>query len=357
MKTFFGILLLFVLFACKKSAAPVPPPDTKKEFIQGQMLAGAEYSRQKGGAAVLIMQNGQIVFENYHNNANENTPTHIQSGTKAFFAAVVALAIQDGYITSYDENVSETITEWQNTTLHPGKSLITIRHLVSLTSGLSQDLDYIEGANPLASDIYSYVVNNLRVVSTPGTRFQYGPSHYYAFGVFLKRKLQKAGINQDPLQYLETRILQKLGVNYTNWVHDQAGNPHIPNGCYLTPRNWVKFGQFLLQKGKWNNQQLIAESFVNDLFVPKANNTGYGVFLWLNQQGGDPTSAGVPMAPAGSLGGFIYYAGYTDIIGGLGAGKNRLYIIPSLNAVIVRQSLDDTAAFSDNDFLELVLPK
>lgn len=356
-KRLLDLLLLTLLFSCKKSADPVPPVNNKKEFNQAQMTAAAAYSSQKGGSSVLVMKDGQLIFENYHNNANENTSTHIQSGTKGFFAAVVALAIQEGYISSYDENVSQTITEWQNTTLHPGKSLITVRHLVSLNSGLSQDLDYIQGTNPLVPNIYDYVVNNLRIVAAPGTRFQYGPSHYYAFGVFLKRKLQNAGVQQDPLQYLSSRLLQKIGVSYTSWVHDQAGNPNIPNGCYITSRNWIKFGQLLLQKGKWNNEQIIQENLVNNLFVPKAANTGHGVFLWLNQQGGDPSSAGVPMAPAGSEGGFMYHSGYTDIIAALGAGKNRMYIIPSLNAVIVRQTLGDSADFSDNDFLDLILPK
>ncbi|GET28500.1 hypothetical protein SD074_07020 [Prolixibacter sp. SD074] len=51
----------------------------------------------------------------------------------------------------------------------------------------------------------------------------------------------------------------------------------------------------------------------------------------------------------------LYYT-YEDIIGCLGAGKNRMYIIPSLNAVIVRQAIEDTGDFNDNDFLKLLLP-
>jgi CubicO group peptidase (beta-lactamase class C family) len=353
------VLLLFttVLTACTKSKTEDDPSNQQKKFSQQQLQSAANYSQQKGGSGVLVMQDGQIVFESYHNGADQNTATHIQSGTKGFFAAVAALALQEGLITSYEENVSETITEWQNVSLHPGKKQIRVKHLVSLSSGLSQDLDYIWGENPLAPNIYDYVVHNLSLVSAPGSHFQYGPSHFYVFGVLLKRKLQKAGINQDPLQYLTSKILQPIGVSYSNWVHDQAGNPHLPNGCYITPRNWSKFGQLLLQKGKWNNQQLIGENFVKELFLPKGGNSGYGTFFWLNNQGGDAGLSGAPPAPAGSTGGFIYYAGYTDIIGSLGAGKNRLYIIPSLNAVIVRQTLGDTAEFSDNDFLELMLPK
>lgn len=354
MKQMIAVLLFSTsLLACKKPATET----SVKLFSREQMQAGANYSLQKGGTAVLFMQNGQVVYENYHNGADANTATHIQSGTKGFFAAVVALAIQEGYISGYEENVSETITEWQSTTLHPGKRLIKIKDLVSLTSGLSQNISDIQGANASAPDIYKYTVDSLSLISVPGTHFQYGPSHYYAFGVFLKRKMQRAGINQDPLQYLETRILQKIGITYSSWIYDQAGNPHIPNGCYITPRNWVKFGQFLLQKGSWNNAQIIQKSLVEALFVPKADNPGYGSFLWLNNPNGETSLSGQHPAPAGSAGGLIYYGGYTDMIGALGAGKNRLYIIPSLNAIIVRQTLDDTSDFSDNDFLSLVLPK
>lgn len=342
--------------SCSKSDGQIEPIP-QKTFKQEQLQAAGNYSDQKLGSGILVMQNGQIIYENYTNGADTNTATHLHSATKGYSAALIAMAIQEGLISGYDENVSNTITEWKNTTLHPNKNLITIRHLVSLTSGLSQDVAYIQGDNPLAPDIYDYCVNNLKLNYTPGATFQYGPSHYYVFGVFLQRKLQQKGINQNPLQYLESKIFQKIGLTYSSWIYDVAGNPHIPNGCYITPRNWVKFGQLLLQKGKWNGQQIIDENLVSDLFIPKSTNTGHGTFLWLNKKDGDARTAGQPLAPTGSIGGFIYYKGYTDIIGLLGAGKNRMYIIPSLNAVIIRQTLEDDDTFLDNDFLELILPQ
>lgn len=347
-------LIPLIASGCNKEEDMVNPPE-KETFSQEQLMNAASYSRQMGGAAVLVMQDGQIIFEDYHNGADQNTATHIQSGTKGFWAPVVAVALEEGLITGYDEVVSNTITEWQNTSLHPGKHLITIRHLVSLTSGLSQDVDYIQGEDPLASDIYDYAVNNLSLNFYPGTTFQYGPSHFYVFGELLKRKLKQSGNNKNPLEYLDEKIFQKIGFHYEKWIYDDAGNPHIPNGCYTTPGNWVKFGQFLLQKGSWNGRQIINKNRMEDLFIPKNNNPACGVFLWLNNKDGIPP-IGVSPAPEGSDAGFMYYSGYEDIIGCLGAGKNRMYIIPSLNAVVVRQTIEDTGDFNDNDFLELLLP-
>jgi CubicO group peptidase (beta-lactamase class C family) len=341
-------------------AAPYEPSSfyrvraTARPFTVAQLAAAAEYSRMRGGTSVVVMQHGALVFEDYHNGANTNTATHVHSATKAFWACALAAAIQDGLISGYDEPAFTTITEWQDNTLHPGKRLITLGHLASLCSGLSQDVDYIQGTDPLADDIYDYVVNSLRVTSYPGTTFEYGPSHYYVFGVLLQRKLALAGTPMNPLQYLQARILAPLGIEYVNWEHDVAGNPHIPNGCTLTPRNWIKLGQFFLQQGWWNGREVIASTRMAELRVATGPNPGHGKFLWLNQQGGYPP-AGLPLPPPGIPGGFIYYDGYTDIVAALGAGKNRMYVIPSLNAVIARQTLLENDAFEDTEFLATLL--
>ncbi len=312
----------------------------------------SEYSKNANGAAILVYQNGEIIFEEYHNGADENTATHIHSATKAFWSAIAALALQKGLITSYDELVSNTITEWQNTTTHPNKKLIKIRHLLSLSSGLSQDVEKIQGEDATAKDIYQYVVDSLKLVAAPGKVFQYGPSHYYAFGVLLQRKLHSKGIQLNPLQYLENEVLNKIGLQYDKWTSDPSGNPHIPNGCYLTPRNWVKFGKFMLQEGRWDTTQIIDSSLIKDMFKADGPNPGHGKFIWLNAKDGYGVLKQMS-APLGSAGGFMYFNGYTEIIGALGAGKNRMYIIPSLNAVIVRQTLLENDNFEDNTFLSL----
>lgn len=323
-------------------------------FSQIGMNNASAYSASTGGVAVIIMQNENVIFENYHNGADSSTATHIHSATKFFWASIAALALQNGLITSYDELVSNTITEWQDTTLHPGKRYIKIRHLLSLSSGLSQDVAQIQGTTPLAPDIYQYCVDSLNLIAPPGTFFQYGPSHYYVFAVLLQRKLHHANILINPLQYLENEILNQIGLTYQTWEYDSVGNPHIPNGCYLTPRNWIKFGQFMLQKGRWGTIQIIDSNRVENMFIGDGPNPGHGKFCWINGVNGYGYST-QQAAPPGSPGGFIYYDGYNEIIGAMGAGKNRMYLIPSLNAVILRQTLAENDAFNDDTFLSYLL--
>jgi CubicO group peptidase (beta-lactamase class C family) len=158
----------------------------------------------------------------------------------------------------------------------------------------------------------------------------------------------------NPLQYLQSRIFNPVGIKYADWIHDDAGNPHIPNGAYLTPRNWIKFGQFILQQGWWEGEQVIGEALMQELRLATGPNPGHGKFIWLNQSGGYP-AAGLPLPPAGISGGFIYHNGRTDIVAAMGAGKNRMYIIPSLEAVVLRQTLRDSDTFQDHLFLSALL--
>jgi hypothetical protein len=62
----------------------------------------------------------------------------------------------------------------------------------------------------------------------------------------LKRKLKQSGINENPLEYLDEKIVQKIGFHYEKWIYDDAGNPHIPNGCYTGDFNDNDFLKLLL---------------------------------------------------------------------------------------------------------------
>ena len=190
-------------------------------------------------------------------------------------------------------------------------------------------------------------------MSAPGKRFQYGPSCYYVLGEILKRKLKDK--KENPLDYLKRRIFKPLGLEVADWKHDPSGNPHMPNGAYLTAREWVKYGQFIIQDGKWEGKQIVEERLLKECFKPSKANKGHGLTFWLNLPGGNGPSHLPLSSKTEDKGGFIYNDGFPDIIGALGAGKNRMYVIPSLKMVVVRQAEGDKLGYKDTDFLRLLL--
>ncbi len=327
------------------NSQPEIPLQEKLNFEQA-----SNYSALQKGIAVMAQQNGVVVFEDYHDGGSENTATHLNSGTKGFWGLVIARMIQEGLLTGYNQKVSEILVEWRGT----AKQSITIRQLMQLSSGLANDIDNLQGHDPDAPDLYFHAVNNVNLVSLPGSRFSYGPVHFYVMGEVMSRVLEKAGGEyRDPLDYLNRKFLSKIGIEYHDWLRDDVGQPHIPNGAMLTPRQWIKWGQFLLQKGQWNGEQLVDPTLFSELFQPSPNNPGHGLFLWLNTPGGFSLLPSMA-PPAGSLGGMIYNNGLTDMFACMGAGKNRLYIIPSKNLVILRQTLEEEDEFSDHEFLKLI---
>jgi len=317
---------------------------------QLNFTAASKYSSDQQGLGVLIQQKGQIIFEEYHGTYTPNSFSHIHSATKGFWGPAIAAMIEDGMIQSFDQKVSDILTEWKTT----NKKDITIRQVMELTSGLKNDVDNLQGEDPDAKDLYLYAINETSLVSKPGSHFQYGPVNFYVMGAIMDRVLEKYKSDaSDPLDYLQKRLLDKIGVTYEKWTRDQAGNPHIPNGAYLTPRNFATWGQFVLQKGLWNGVQLVRKDLMEELFKPSSINPGFGLFLWLNHPGGEGASPKM-VAPKDSKAGFIYYDDYPELVGILGAGKNRMYIIPSLDLVVVRQTVNENDGFSDNTFLSLL---
>jgi len=238
-------------------------------------------------------------------------------------------------------------------------------HLQFLELVKEQEQDpAIQGSDPKptwAPNKYRYAVG-LPGRTEPGTQFRYGPSHFYAFGELIRRKLEAR--EQSPLDYLEARVLDPIGCRFERWVHDGAGNVHIPNGCYMTAREWLKFGRLVLDRGRWDGQQIVASKPLAECFRPSAANPGYGLTWWLNTRGGFGVSPR-QKAPDGASGGFIYHDGFTDIAGALGAGRNGLYVVPSLDLVVIRQISNEATldqdrqrfalGFKDHEFLARVL--
>ena len=331
---------------------PGPSETAARASLKVHGDLAADYSALNGGRAVLVMIDGRIVFERYDNGSGPETATHLHSATKGFWGPVIAAMIEDGLIESFDELAAKTLPEWKD---HPRKSRITLRHLLTLSAGLVQDVVNLQGhdRSTLAPDLYRHAIG-VFAAREPGAVFQYGPSCYYVLGEIMKRKL--ASRKQTPLDYLKQRILEPIGVTVGKWVHDASGNPHIPNGAYLTARNWVKYGQWLLQGGRWNGKQIVRKDLLDELVKPSKANPGHGLALWLNRPGGRGAVgvAGQKSGPEDKAG-WICRDGCAGLFAALGAGKCRMYVVPSLNMVAVRQGDSKDDRYDDNTFLGMLL--
>lgn len=332
-------VLIIILFAISFIADYQAKAQTAKPLTeQERFKLAAEYSTAQRGLSVLVMKGDKIIFEDYENGQTADMPWVLFSGTKSFSGVMLAAAIEDKIVSGFDERVSDTITEWKS---DERKSRITLRQLLSLSSGIDA------GKSGLTVPSYTEAINS-PMKFEPGTHFQYGPVPYQTFGEFMTRKLRAR--NETVMGYLKRRILDPIGLKVSSWQM-RNGEPLLPQGASLTAREWVKFGLFLKNGGKWNDKRIVKKNLLDELIVSSKANPAYGITFWLNHPGKDPRGIEIGGGSEVVQGGFA--DGISDLYIAAGAANQRLYIIPSLDMVIVRQGR--MAKWDDHEFLGRLL--
>ena len=313
----------------------------------GNCARAANYSENKRGFSMLVMQNGKTVFEHYANGGGGDMRCKIFSGTKSFWGIAALCAVRDGLI-KLDDRVADTITEWKN---DPRKSQITIRQLLNQTDG-------IEPAPHLHSESIrdrNAAAIQLPLVAAPGSVFAYGPSHLQIFSEVLRRKLN----GHSTISYLEENVLSPLGLTSLDFKRDGRGNPLPATGFQLTAREWARLGELVLGHGNYQGKQIVPASLLGQAFSGSGPNPSYGLTFWLNRQAPGAREIDyekeldLKWQSARWTGICICRAAPPDMVVALGSNYERLFIIPSLNAIIVRQGW--SAKFSDAYFLRLAL--
>jgi CubicO group peptidase (beta-lactamase class C family) len=263
------LALVWMPNAAPAQAKPTPAAASKSglSITAEQFARAAEYSRQAKGMSVLVMKDGKIIHEAYHNGHSATKVAELASGTKSFNGVMALAAVEDGILT-LDEKVSDTITEWKS---DPSKASITVRELLTLTSGV--------GGGPIGRPpTYANAVKMPIKSGTTG-KFQYGPVPFQVFGELMKRKL--ADKKEGPLEYMERRIFKPIGLEYGSWKKGRDGNPHLPSGARLTARDWAKFGELVRNNGNWNGTQVIDAALFPELVKGTTANGNYGLTFWL----------------------------------------------------------------------------
>lgn len=334
-----GIAFPFIFLATPTLAAPTLAADAAVGCA-----AAIAYSDLHRGEAVLVLRDGVPVCQ-----SEDVASAHeLWSGTKSFVGIMAAAAVQDKLLT-LDEAAADTLTEWQG---DPVKEMITVRHLLSMTSGQPSTIGRPEGYRESLG---------VALTARPGERFQYGPSQLQIFGELLRRKLKAAGRNENPREYLERRILKPLGIRVAQWRNGQDGLPLMPQGMVLSASEWAKFGEFVRGGGKIDGRPAVDAKAFAELFRGSTANPAYGLTWWL------PAAPKTPdFVTASTDVGRHSSELPRDLVYAAGFGDQRLFIIPSLRLTIVRQASLDLAslrpgaarskpAWSDFQFLQLLL--
>ncbi|MAD96368.1 MAG: serine hydrolase [Flavobacteriaceae bacterium] len=246
------------------------------------------FSQLKGGKhklhSVLIVKNKELILEEYFNGEHQNKLHDLRSTSKSIRSILLGIAIDKGFITSIDDPISKYLKKpIPQKRLDPRKKDITIKHLITMSTGLDCN-DWDKKSKGQEDKVYKkkdwlqYTLD-LPMVNDPGT-----VSNYCSMGVILMTEIieQASGMSID--LFANKFLFKPLGISKVSWGHT-SNKEVISAGKRLNmiPRDMAKIGQLVLNKGKWNGQQIVSEKWIEESTTPKTKITGidYG-YLWWN---------------------------------------------------------------------------
>ena len=252
--------------------------------------------KERGGPAGVIIKNGYIVAQ--WGDVKRVDMTF--SATKSYLSTMAGLALDAGLIKSVHDKVKEYV--WDGTYDGEHNSKITWEHLLNQSSDWSGNLfgqyDWADRPSKSGSlDDWKY-----RTLHEPGSFFKYNDVRVNLLAYSLLQVWRK------PLpMILKEKIMDPIGASTTwRWygyensfvnvdglmMQSVSGGGHFGGGLFISTLDHARYGLLFLRKGKWNNQQLISENWVNMVQQPSFANKSYGYLWWLNR--GESKWAGVP---------------------------------------------------------------
>jgi CubicO group peptidase (beta-lactamase class C family) len=210
---------------------------------------------------LLVESNGVLVMEEYFNGASASSAYDVRSVTKTVMSILIGIAIDQGLVRSVDETVGDYLAPVLPS-LEPEKGRITIRQLLTMTSGLpwlelgSEEQDYFAFVNfpdPLLW-ILSRPLEHL-----PGEVWNYntGASH------ILSAILAEA-TGASAREFGQAHLFGPLDEEVGPWVTDPRGYCYGGHGVSLRGRTMIKLGRLFLEGGTWEGRLVVSESWVQE---------------------------------------------------------------------------------------------
>lgn len=243
---------------------------------------GGRETRQTEG--VLILRHGKLIFEEYFWGQTAENPHIISSCTKSVTAILAGIAVESGRLRT-DAPVTSYFPEQRDSPWRQAAKPITVRDVLSMTSGTAFDDSIAGAANPSAQmlhtrDVTTYMFSR-PVIHPAGTVYNYDNGLPALVGNLLAR------VNQEPLdRFAERTLFGPLGVTNYRWVIMPEGAPLGAGGMYLRPRDMAKVGLLMLDQGRWRGRQLVSRQWVKESTRQQtvADQYPYGYYWHLNNE-------------------------------------------------------------------------
>lgn len=291
---------------------------------------------------LLVIKNGYLVAERYFNGKSVNDASSTASVTKSITSAMAGIAIREKFITGTDQKLKDFFPEIDWGSTDSRKSEITVQQILQMKSGYPWE--EVDGYLNTLFQTSNYIplLKQFPLIHDPGTQFGYSNFTAHILAIIIARSSK-----QSLLSFAKKYLFDDMGVSVPYWPTDANGYYFGSGDARLTPRSLAKFGQLYLNRGTWNDIQLIPSEWVEESLtiyststygreiLTNIRNLQYGYLWWSGTSGSHQ----------------IWYA--------WGHGGQMIVIIRDLNMVIVataapQPTFDNYSWQKESSVMELV---
>jgi len=236
--------------------------DNNKAMIL-ELAKGIADNKHGNYDALLISHKNKLVFESYYRKGRINLPHPQASATKGYTTLALGRAIQLGYLTMADlhKPLISFLKDLDRTKLVQGAEKITLHKALTMRSGIriSADKRRAMEKNPSQlkgqGQMQAYLENSDPITEASQV-FKYGD------GPVLVMQVIDAVVPGSAKDFIKKELLDKMGITNYHWKTSVSGLPESGWRVSMTSRDMVKWGTLVLNKGKWNGEQLIPAAFI-----------------------------------------------------------------------------------------------
>jgi CubicO group peptidase (beta-lactamase class C family) len=314
---------------------------------EAKLTAALAYAGKTRASGVVVLHRGRILAEQYWSPNEEakagkkareygallrgrdaagHAIEDVASVQKSVMAVLVGIAQHRGLLKLEDPVALHLGKGWSKASAEQ-EAAITVRHLLTMTSGLKDDLTF---------------------EAEVGTRWRYNSAAYARLVPVVA-----AAAKQPANEFTRAWLTGRIGMSDSRWVDRPWGGGEVSAnavGLATTARDLARFGLLILADGRWANESVIADrDYLRAALRPsQALNPSYGYLWWLNGQPevarGDGQRTKGPLIPSAP----------NDLVAALGAIDRKVYVVPSLDLVVTRLGNSAGPAFQ-NEFWKLLM--
>lgn len=307
-----------------RTADPASVGMDAEKFTDLEQLVKSQYRNIN---AIVIVRKGHIAFERYYNGYSPLDTHHVASVTKSVTSALIGITIDAGYIKNVEQKVLDFFPEYIPAADDIQKRAITLKHLLTMTAPIASKSTSPRGNEALdrlrrQRNWVMYILNQLGHNGQLG-EFQYSTASSHLLSAIITRTTGMCarefankhlfgpiGMREIPDHEMKSFTLDDVfGKNVTGWIKDPQGNTTGGWGLTITPRDMARFGFLYLNRGIWDDKQVISAAWIDESIAPNFNN--YSYLWWLRENDGIP------------------------IFSALGSGGNVICCIPQKDLIVI----------------------